>query len=644
MIGRMLGNRYEILEKIGEGGMAKVYKGKCHLLNRIVAIKILRPEFVADEDFVRRFKRESQAAASLSHPNIVSIYDVGQEGDIYYIVMEYVNGKTLKQLIKDNNGPLEISRALDITKQVCKALDHAHRKNIVHRDIKPQNILITDDDIAKVTDFGIARAVNGSTITYKGDVLGTAYYFSPEQAKGNLTDEKTDLYSLGIVMYEMLTGKVPFEGESPISVALKHIQEDVIPPSKINPKVPEKLDQIILKATEKDVNKRYKSALELLNDINTFLNDPDKLNIVKPMDNNKTQIISANDVQKIKKISNDNRPKKGSRILKKVGIILLVLLLMAGLSYATMLLLNNFSKVGDVIVPNVVGQSIDKANNILESHNLKMNISSYQYSDKGEGIVISQTPKSGQSVKKGSIVNVVVSRSKQFSTVPNVTNLEYREALMKLENSGLKGNIIQKYNDKFPQGYVFDQNPRQGVQVEYGSTIDIYVSQGIETVKMPSLINMTLDDAQKTLNALGLKTGNITYQQKDNVPNNTVIGQSIPENTDVQKGKTVDLIVVQNQQTSPGNNNPVQPPLNSGTAPSPSKNNKTKNLSIDLPNKSGTMKVDVYTIQNGVKNLQYSASHTSKDSPITVPITGSGNLTIEVDIDGSVYKTMEAKF
>ncbi|MDI6604655.1 MAG: Stk1 family PASTA domain-containing Ser/Thr kinase [Thermoanaerobacteraceae bacterium] len=644
MIGRMLGNRYEVLEKIGEGGMAKVYKGKCHLLNRIVAIKILRPEFVADEDFVRRFKRESQAAASLSHPNIVSIYDVGQEGDIYYIVMEYVNGKTLKQLIKDNNGPLEISQALDITKQVCKALDHAHRKNIVHRDIKPQNILITDDDIAKVTDFGIARAVNGSTITYKGDVLGTAYYFSPEQAKGNLTDEKTDLYSLGIVMYEMLTGKVPFEGESPISVALKHIQEDVIPPSKINPKVPEKLDQIILKATEKDVNKRYKSALELLNDVNTFLNDPDKLNIVKPMDNNKTQIISANDVQEIKKISNDNRPKKGSRILKKVGIILLVLLLMAGLSYATMLLLNNFSKVGDVIVPNVVGQSIDKANNILESHNLKMNISSYQYSDKGEGIVISQSPKNGQSVKKGSIVNVVVSRSKQFSTVPNVINLEYRDALMKLENSGLKGNIIQKYNDKFPQGYVFDQNPRQGVQVEYGSTIDIYVSQGIETVKMPSLINMTLDDAQKTLNDLGLKTGNITYQQKDNVPNNMVIGQSIPENTDVQKGKTVDLIVVQNQQISPGNNNPVQPPLNNGATPSPSKNSKTKNLSIDLPNKSGTMKVDVYTIQNGVKNLQYSASHTSKDSPITVSVTGNGNVTIEVDIDGSVYKTMEAKF
>jgi serine/threonine-protein kinase len=318
MIGRMLGNRYEILEKIGEGGMAKVYKAKCHLLNRIVAIKILRSEFVADEEFVRRFKRESQAAASLSHPNIVSIYDVGQEGDIYYIVMEYVNGKTLKQLIREANGPLPIPKALDITRQVCGALEHAHKNHIVHRDIKPQNILVTDDNIVKVTDFGIARAANGSTITYGGgDVLGTAYYFSPEQAKGAMIDEKTDIYSLGIVMYEMLTGKVPFEGESPISVALKHIQEDIVPPSKLNPKVPYNLDKIVLKATEKDINYRYKSASDLLNDIETYINNPDKLVVTNGNDNNVTRVMKSEEInEKLSGTKTLKKKKKSGKILE----------------------------------------------------------------------------------------------------------------------------------------------------------------------------------------------------------------------------------------------------------------------------------------------------------------------------------------
>lgn len=625
MIGKMLGNRYEILEKIGEGGMARVYKAKCHLLNRIVAIKVLRPEFAADEEFVRRFKRESQAAASLSHPNIVSIYDVGQDGDIYYIVMEYVNGSTLKKLIKENGGPLDLKRSIDIAKQVCKALDHAHKNHIVHRDIKPQNILVTDDNIVKVTDFGIARAVNGSTITYNGDVLGTAYYFSPEQARGNITDEKTDIYSLGIVMYEMLTGKVPFEGESPISIALKHIQEDIIPPSKLNEKIPKELDQIVLKATEKDINYRYKNVDELLKDLDTFSRNPDDLRFKKIDENAQTRVIPANEIQKINKLSNIKvKNKKRGKAFRIFGIALLIILLLASLSYGTMYVLNNMLKVGEVVVPKVIGMSIDQASNILLKNNLKIEIKEEIYSDKPENTILNQEPAQGKIVKVGSTIYVTVSKGKQLVAVPNEINKDYREAKIDIENSGLKANIIEQYNDKYAQGYVFDQNPRQGVQVEYNTTVDLYVSKGIEPTTVPNLINMTLDDAKAAIENAGLKLGEITYQERTDMPDNIVLEQSIPQNTEVQKGNSIDVVVSKASQTID--------------------HEQTKNVIIDLPNKPGTMKVDVYVIQKGQKNLQYSNTHTYQDSPLTVPVTAKGNVLIEVDIDGQLYKITEAKF
>ncbi|MFV9567388.1 Stk1 family PASTA domain-containing Ser/Thr kinase [Thermoanaerobacter mathranii] len=628
MIGRILGNRYEILEEIGEGGMAKVYKAKCHLLNRIVAIKILRPEFAADEDFVKKFRRESQAAASLSHPNIVSIYDVGQEGDIYYIVMEYINGHTLKKLISENGGPLEVKRAIEIARQVCKALDHAHKNRIIHRDIKPQNILVTEEDVAKVTDFGIARAANGSTITYTGDVVGTAYYFSPEQAKGGIVDERTDIYSLGIVLYEMLTGKVPFEGDSPISVALKHIQEQIIPPSTLNEKVPKELDQIVLKATQKDVNLRYQTAADFLKDLDTFLRNPKELNF-KEEEITKTRVIPSKDVEELKKAAQKKeKEKKRRNVIKKITIALLILLLMASLSYGTIYVLNNFFKVNDVVVPNIVGLSLNQASKILSDHNLNMEISEEQYSDKPENTILSQDPSQGSVVKTGSTVYVVISKGRQVVVVPNVINKDYLEAKNILENMGLKANIIEQYNDQFAKGYVFDQNPRQGVQVEYNTAIDLYVSKGPQPAIMPNVVNMTLEEATTALENAGLKLGKVIYKETTEVPEGVVLEQSVPPDSEIQKGSPIDLIVSKMPQMPQG-----------------SLQHRTKNVIIELPNKQGTMKVDVYVIQNGQKNLIYSAQHTYQDSPLTVPVTAyKGKATIEVDIDGEVYSTVEARF
>ena len=275
LIGKMLNNRYEILEKIGNGGMATVYKAKCHVLNRYVAIKILRDEFTTDSEFIKRFKTEAQAAASLTHPNIVSIYDVCNEDNLYYIVMELIQGKTLKDIITED-GILSWKWSVNIAIQIASALETAHKHNIIHRDIKPHTIIITEDGMAKVTDFGIAKAVSNSTITAFGTTIGSVHYFSPEHARGGFTDEKSDIYSLGIVLYEMLTGKVPFDADTPVSVALKQVQEEAIEPIKYNSRIPVSVNKIILKAMQKDPNLRYQNATEMLEDLSRALKTPDE--------------------------------------------------------------------------------------------------------------------------------------------------------------------------------------------------------------------------------------------------------------------------------------------------------------------------------------------------------------------------------
>ena len=314
--GKLLGNRYEIIEKIGSGGMATVYKAKCLVLKRFVAVKVLRDEFTTDEEFIKRFNIEAQAVASLTHPNIVSVYDVGHEGNLYYIVMELVKGKTLKEIIVED-GALGWKWSVKIAMQIASALETAHRNNIIHRDIKPHNIIITEDGVAKVTDFGIAKAVSNSTITAFGTTIGSVHYFSPEHARGGFTDARSDLYSLGVVMYEMVTGRVPFDSDTPVSVALKHMQEEPIEPIKIKPDLPQCVNDIIMKAMRKDANERYQTATEMIKDLELALKHPEEKFVSAPnIGDFPTQKISLDYAEELQKQEKGKKPGKFDKIKK----------------------------------------------------------------------------------------------------------------------------------------------------------------------------------------------------------------------------------------------------------------------------------------------------------------------------------------
>ena len=372
--GRLLANRYEILEKIGSGGMATVYKAKCHVLNRYVAIKILRDEFTTDEEFVKRFEVEAQSAASITHPNIVSVYDVGVDGNLHYIVMELVKGKTLKDIIVEEKGPLPWKWSVNIAIQIASALETAHKNHIIHRDIKPHNIIITEDGVAKVTDFGIAKAVSNSTITAFGTTIGSVHYFSPEHARGGFTDEKSDIYSLGVVMYEMLTGRVPFDADTPVSVALKHMQEEPIAAIVANPNIPIAVNDIIMKSLKKDPNLRYQSATAMLIDLKRALKEPQG-NFV---DNN--EYVDA-PTQRISTIQDDNRgPKATAKKMEnkfvafvkkhKVLSTIVGLILLFVLSLGTTLGIANATRTKDVAIPNLVGKTVDEAKKLVQDSKL----------------------------------------------------------------------------------------------------------------------------------------------------------------------------------------------------------------------------------------------------------------------------------
>lgn len=555
LVGRVIGNRYEIIEKIGEGGMATVYKAKCNILKRYVAVKVLRDEFTTDEEFIKRFNTEAQAAASLTHPNIVSIYDVGHEESIYYIVMELVQGKTLKEMINED-GALPWKWALNVSIQVASALEMAHKNNIVHRDIKPHNIIITEDGIAKVTDFGIAKAVSNSTITAFGTTIGSVHYFSPEHARGGYTDAKSDLYSLGVVMYEMLTGRVPFDADTPVSVALKHMQEKPVEPIKLNPTIPYAVNKIIMKAMEKDPNERYQSATEMLKDLSMALKNPEG-DFVEQKDFTKqyTQRIPTLGEQDY--INNENideeegqdEPEKKMSKKKKAIIItsiILGIILIPIIGFFGAKAIMDAGVPDDIDLPNLVGKTLEEANAEIEGTDIKLERTEEFNAEVEAGKIISQDPPfvEGYTVKENSTIKIVVSKGTEKVIVEDVKGKTYEEAAQILDNANLKVERVDQTSQTVEAGIVIDQEPGEDEEVNAGDTVTLYVSSGtgIKQVEVENLVGKTEEEATSILTKAGLKV-NVGYKEDSSKATDIVLSQDPAAGETVDEGTTVTIVV-----------------------------------------------------------------------------------------------------
>ena len=618
--------------------MAVVYKAKCHLLNRYVAVKILRPDLVENEEFVTRFKRESQSAASLSHPNIVNIYDVGEEDDIHYIVMEYVDGMTLKEYIK-KKGRLSNEEAVRIASKVCSALHHAHENNIVHRDIKPQNILISKDGTVKVADFGIARAVTSSTVTMAGaNVIGSVHYFSPEQARGSYVDKKSDIYSLGIVLYEMVTGVVPFEGESAISVALKHIQEQVTPPGEINPDIPKSIQYIIQRALEKKLENRYHDAAEMLNDLKRALKEPDGAYVKRlPTDDQATRVIPRIELDKEnnknrnkEKYEYDLQNEKGNELEldKRKRWILPVFSMLAALAMLLVLFMvirtiikQNFD-LRDTQVPNIVGYDEATARDILKERGLELTIEEWQFDENiPEGRIISQNPEEGTKVKTDSKVYVIISSGAKMITVPNVVNLSKRNAEIELENKGLKIGQIEYINSDIASGYVVKQEPTAFQDVPEGTEVKLYVSQGPEETStvVGKYTGISESIAVEMIKNDNLEVGNVYREYNGQYNKGIVFKQSPQQGANVEQGRKVDLWISLGEQ----------------------KSNK-KMITITLNGIDKNVRVQI--IRTSDDKVMYDKMHNPIEGEIQIILEDSGVQSYAVWIDNEYFMTKTLDF
>ena len=645
--GRLIGNRYEIIEKIGNGGMATVYKAKCHVLNRMVAVKILRDEFTTDQEFIRRFEAEAQAAASLTHPNIVSVYDVGSEGDLHYIVMELIKGKTLKEIIIED-GILSWKWSLNIAIQIASALEAAHKNGIIHRDIKPHNIIITEDGIAKVTDFGIAKAVSNSTITAFGTTIGSVHYFSPEHARGGYTDAKSDIYSLGIVMYEMLTGRVPYDADTPVSVALKHMQESPVEPIKLNPGLPLSVNKIVLKAMEKDINLRYQSATAMLKDLSMALKNPDgNFVVINSMENNfQTQKIPSiydksieekveekdKELKRGKK-EKESKLKKFIKNHKALSFVLGAIILFAltiGITYLILTLIN-MSKPKDVLLPELANLTLEEAKAKVEEMNLVFEVSGEEYNPQVElGKVISQHPAYiyNYKVKEKSKVTVVISKGTEMTIVPKVIGMEKEEAKSVLSDAKLAVEEVEEKSTKVQEGYVIKQSIDSNTEIAAGTVVQIYVSigDGLEEILMPNLVGKTEDVAKQELTNQKLKLNTVVYEEDKTKPDGTVLKQDKEAGSTIKQETAVTLTVNKIAQIKSGT---VQVNLMSLTG---YKEEKDEAGEVIEPEKV-ELKVMVGN------DTVYKEKQNPDLTNIGVPVSGVGTITIKVYVNDILKST-----
>ena len=573
LIGKMLDNRYEILEKIGNGGMATVYKAKCHVLNRYVAIKILRDEFTTDSEFIKKFNTEAQSAASLTHPNIVSIFDVGNEDNLYYIVMELIQGKTLKDIIVED-GVLSWKWSVNIAIQIASALETAHKHNIVHRDIKPHNIIITEDGMAKVTDFGIAKAVSNSTITAFGTTIGSVHYFSPEHARGGYTDAKSDIYSLGIVMYEMLTGRVPFDADTPVSVALKQVQEEPVEPIKYNTNIPIGVNRIILKAMQKDPNIRYQNATEMLQDLSLALKKPneDFVVLARKTLNSPTQKVPTIYEIEMEKNNDRNAPRRAANeqeekgqiekmkeffekhpAAKVLAIIALCILIFLIVTFGTLAIFNG-TRTAQAVMPNLAGYNNAKrvkkedAIKLLEELGFKDYEIKEEWSNEAEeGYVVSQSPEfiDGYKVNVTEKVTLVISKGQKLVTLPKkMIGKNFDDIAKELDDLEIQYEKLEETSETVEAGIVISVEPEEGEEIVASTVVKLTVSSGsaFADVTMKNLIGSTEAEATKWLNESKL-VPEVVYEENASKSDGIVINQSISSSKVTKEGTTVTITV-----------------------------------------------------------------------------------------------------
>lgn len=587
--GIVLGKRYAVLSKIGAGGMADVYKGRDQMLNRYVAIKVLKKQYKEDENFVRKFRSEAQAAAGLIHPNIVNVYDVGEDRGLNYMVMELVEGITLKEYI-ERKGRLSHKETISIAIQMCSGIGAAHASGIIHRDIKPQNIIISKDGKVKVTDFGIAKAITSNTVST--NAMGSVHYTSPEQARGGFSDQRSDIYSIGITLFEMVTGQVPFDGETTVEVAMKHLQQEITPPSELVPDIPYSLEQIILKCTQKSSERRYESTEALIQDLKHSLVDPDGDFVVIPPIGGMTDtvIMTDKDLDDIRNGSDDEEydtdeydtdamygnddsdedyenyesgrgadevnphMHKIMKILTIVVVAIIVLILVftvgkaAGVfkSFGGITTQEEEDKSGKVTVPDVRGMSEENARALLNKKRLGIHVVTRKESKKYKaGKISKQTPEAGEKVSKHTKVEVVVSSGLVGSkkAIPDVRGMSETEAQNELEDAGFKVTSSFQYDDSVESGKVISTTPEAGTKAEKGSTVTMLVSQGSDKKTVPDVRGMADATAQSTIKSYGFNVGTVTYDYSDSVEKGMVISQTVEPGTKASAGTSISITV-----------------------------------------------------------------------------------------------------
>lgn len=633
-LGMLISDRYEVLEKVGSGGMSVVYKAKDTKLGRVVAVKILRDEFCYDEEFVGKFKVEAQAAASLSHVNIVNIYDVGSDGKVYYIVMEFLDGLTLKEHIKVK-GQLDNVETMRIGACIASALDCAHTNHIFHRDIKPQNIIITKDGRVKVADFGIARIATGATIPAADMASGSVHYIPPEQAKGGYSNECSDIYSLGITMFEMITGEVPFKADSAVSVALMQIHDELPEIKDYCEEVDKNLEQIIVKATLKKPEQRYQSAEKLLGDLKHATNFPQEefVQIDRYVEDSPTMVMSQTQMRQIWSESDVMEDEKSNVDKTVVGVaIAAAAIVVALIVFFVFSTFKNDIVPVEVNVPNIINQDISDAAAILTPLSLTYNVSEKIFSDEyAKDVIIDQSPKVGSITAENTVIQIKVSQGRKLYKVPDISNgsVRFDVAQKLIEDAMLVPVIKKEHSDVVSVGVVYDQYPPALSEVAAGTEVTFVVSLGKEDayVIVPDATRKPLEEAIAMLKAAGLSVGdNVTESFNDIVEEGQVIAMTVSAGSSVKEGYEVDLTISLGAELKEVTKNIVV------------------NDILDQDVDTALLKVILITNEGESTLFDNIVSHSDFDPPITIPVTGIGSVTYEVYLDGNLEYTQPLKF